>query len=293
MAFEIRTDDHITTASSRRMITPEEAKEIHEWQSVNPSKSPLTVAVMDSGIDEDIVDSHPWFDGATLTKQYDATGNGIGTDEVGHGTGVASIIAKATPKVELYDVRIFGDTGAVSGFQPIRRAYQWLLRHQNEIDVVNMSWGAQRDIPAVNNLHDKLMKADAHSVIAAGNTGSDGGSPATAAKAFSVGAIDESGDPTNLHPVIRFSAFNIAGKGTTEKRRQGDEREDGAGDSPDNCVDYRAEAIIFGGGVDGCGRGGFGDHEIRIRRRPEKDWYGTKGRRHQTSRISAESSPSA
>lgn len=201
ISYEIRTDEKITTAS-RRMITPKEAKEIHSWELVPKSGEKLTVAVMDSGIDEHIAENHPWFSGAELTKQYDATGHGVGEDAVGHGTGCASIIANATNEIELYDVRIFGPSGASSGFGPIRKAYSWLIDHASEIDVVNMSWGSQSDVPQVNNLHDRLMKKDVYSVIAAGNTGSDGGSPATAAQAFSAGAIDEGGNPT------RFSSFD-------------------------------------------------------------------------------------
>jgi intein/homing endonuclease len=200
--YEIRTDEAVTASTRGRIITDTEAKEIHDWTLPNVKGEALTVAVMDTGIDENLVDSHPWFEGATLTKQYDATGHGTGEDEVGHGTGCASIIANATPKVELYDVRIFGDQGASNGVHSIRRAYKWMINHSNEIDVVNMSWGMRQDIPQVNSLHDKLMENDIYDVVAAGNTGTDGGSPATAPKAFSAGAIDEGGDPT------RFSSFD-------------------------------------------------------------------------------------
>lgn len=202
LSYEIRTDDKITTASSDRLIDPQEARDLHNWKLVPPEGETVTVAVMDSGIDEDVVDNHPWFAKAELTKQFDATGSGVGDDAVGHGTGCASIIANATSGVELYDVRIFGPSGANKGLGPIQKAYGWLIDHAEEIDLVNMSWGTQADIPAVNNLHDRLMKKDVYSVIAAGNTGSDGGSPATATHAFSAGAIDEGGDPT------RFSSFD-------------------------------------------------------------------------------------
>ena len=202
LTYEIRTDDKITAAASGRMITPAEAEDIHRWRKVEKTGERITVAVMDSGIDENVAANHPWFDGAELTKQYDATGGRAGEDEVGHGTGCASIIANSTDEIELYDVRIFGDTGASSGFRPIQKAYQWLVRHADEIDVVNMSWGGQQDVPQINNLHEKLVREDVYDVVAAGNTGGDGGSPATSRKAFSAGAIDEQEDPT------RFSSFD-------------------------------------------------------------------------------------
>lgn len=201
--YEIRTDEKITTASHDRMITDAEAKNIHKWREVPAAGETITVAVMDSGVDETLFDNHPWFQNATLGKQYDATGQGKeGEDKVGHGTGCASIIANATDEVEIYDVRIFGNSGTSGGFGAIRDAYTWMLRHSDEIDVVNMSWGARKDVPQINNLHDKLIDAGVFDVVAAGNTGGDGGSPATARKAFSAGAIDENKDPA------RFSSFD-------------------------------------------------------------------------------------
>lgn len=202
ISYEIRTDDKITTASSDRLIDPQEARDLHNWKLVPQSGEPITVAVMDSGIDEEVAKSHPWFAEATLTKQYDATGQGTGEDAVGHGTGCASIIANAVSEVELYDVRIFGGSGANQGFGPIRDAYGWLIAHADEIDVVNMSWGSQRDVPQINNLHERLISKGVVDVVAAGNTGGDGGSPATAERAFSAGAVDEEGNPT------RFSSFD-------------------------------------------------------------------------------------
>jgi intein/homing endonuclease len=169
LSYEIRTDNKITTAGDR-LITPQDARDIHDWELVPEKGETITVAVMDSGIDEEVAAEHPWFAEATLTKQFDATGrNGVGDDGVGHGTGCASIIANAVSEVELYDVRIFGASGASSGFGPIKKAYQWLLAKSDEIDVVNMSWGSQRDIPEINDLHDRLMDQGVYSVVAAGN----------------------------------------------------------------------------------------------------------------------------
>lgn len=200
--FEIRIDEAITTSSHGSVITPEEARRIHELRPENTTGEKITVAIMDSGIDDAAEQNHPWFDGVDVTKRYDATRNGNeGVDVVGHGTGVGSIVAKNVENVELYSVRIFGQSGT-GGYPAIERAYQWLLDHGNEIDIVNMSWGARRDIPQINRLHDALMDQGVADVVAAGNTGGDGGSPATAKNAFSAGAIDESEAPT------RFSSFD-------------------------------------------------------------------------------------
>jgi len=201
MNFKIRIDDSVTTFSTSSVAGPDEARELHEWEDVE-GEDPVTVAVMDSGISEESVRDHPWFRGTEVKKRFDATRqNNAGTDNVGHGTGVASIIAKNTSNIELYSVRIFGDSGS-TGFGAIRRAYNWLQEHASEIDVVNMSWGATRDIPQVNRLHRTLVGEGVHDVVAAGNTGTDGGSPATETQAFSAGAVDADGVPTD------FSSFD-------------------------------------------------------------------------------------
>lgn len=196
-AVEVRTDNRITTTGDH-VATPAEAYGLHDWPGELPTPDePLTVAVMDSGIHEDAVSDHPWFDGVEVAKRYDATGSGTGGDDVGHGTACASVIATATPAVELVDVRIFGESGR-TGFDTIADAYRWLIDHADEIDVVNMSWGARSDVPAINQLHEKLVAAGAHDVVAAGNTGGEGGSPSTSRKAFSAGAVDEDGDLTRF-----------------------------------------------------------------------------------------------
>lgn len=195
---ETRVDASITTAGTASS-DPEDARSLHEWPSElpTPEGEPVTVAVMDSGIHPDLVDDHPWFEDATVGKRYDATGDGEGDDTLGHGSGVASIIARHTPEVEFYSVRIFGESGR-TGYSVIADAYMWLIDHADEIDVVNMSWGSTEDDPDINRLHDMLLESGIHDVVAAGNTGSDGGSPATDTKAFSAGAVDANGDMTRF-----------------------------------------------------------------------------------------------
>jgi len=209
---EIRPDEPITTMGGPT-VDPEDVYNLHDWPTdIEGADEPVTVAVMDSGIHEDAVTDHPWFDEAEVVERYDATGSGTGGDEVGHGTGCASLVAKAAtnanetlntdvPPVEFYDVRIFGDSGR-TGMSTILDAYKYLLDNATDIDIVNMSWGAQRDISTINKPHEELIAAGVHDCVASGNTSEDGGSPATATGAFSVGALTEDGEPT------RFSSFD-------------------------------------------------------------------------------------
>ncbi len=210
--FEIRTDDKITTMGDK-VARPEDIFELHGWPESWTERFPagfpevsedekLTVAVMDSGICSDTCKNHPWFVNTEVTKRYDATGNNsTGDDLLGHGTGVASIIARATPEIEMFSLKIFDDQGS-TGREIIRNAYQWLAKNSHEIDLVNMSWGSPNDVPQINEYHEKIIDMGIIDVVAAGNSSGRGGSPSTARNAFSAGALDEDGEPT------RFSSWN-------------------------------------------------------------------------------------
>jgi len=196
-----RTDLDLISANAQDVALPEEIAALHGWPERLPESEPAVVAVMDSGIHASVVENHPWFEGAEVVGRYDAAGAGTPRDKVGHGTGVASLIARMAPAVEFVDVRIFG-SDTRTGFNVIRRAYEWLIDRAGQIDIVNMSWGARRNVMQINQLHERLIDAGVHDVVAAGNTGTDGGSPATSGVAFSAGALDEEGTPA------RFSSFD-------------------------------------------------------------------------------------
>lgn len=190
--FELRTVDALV---DDEVATIEEIKRLHEIPNTGATGDGVHVVVMDSGIDED----HGLFIRRDI-DHVDVTGRGSG-DEVGHGTAVAGQIVRIAPHVQLTSLRIFGDSGRTS-FQTILRAYEWLFQNAGEIDVVNMSWGAQRKISQLDRLQNKLVEQGVRDVVAAGNTGDTGGSPATAEKAFSVGACTESGE------MAPFSSYN-------------------------------------------------------------------------------------
>lgn len=191
--FELRTDFNITDSA---IATFSDIGKTHDVIDDGTTGRDKTVVVMDSGIDG----SHPVFSGTEISERVDVVGGGPG-DEVGHGTAVAGTIAHYDPNVELISLRIFGDSGRTDG-RTIYEAYQWLLDNADRIDVVNMSWGAQKKVQKIDDLHNELVEKGVHTVVAAGNSGGKGGSPATAEKAFSAGAIDTNGNLT------RFSSYN-------------------------------------------------------------------------------------
>jgi|GEM_PF-1847201 len=192
--MEFRIDPNVTSARSTATI--EDIYRLHDAApDPDATGDGVTVAVMDSGVDT----NHPVFDGVTV-RQHDFTGNGEG-DEVGHGTATAGLVARLAPDAEIVSLRIFGDSGR-TGMKPISEAYDWLISHADEVDICNFSWGASQNVPPLNAVHESAIRAGVQDVVAAGNTGDHGGSPATAPNAFSVGALTVDGE------VTRFSSYD-------------------------------------------------------------------------------------
>lgn len=192
--MELRVDPTITSASNTATIT-----DIYDLHNAGPEPDAtgkgVTVAVMDTGID----DTHPVFSDVSV-EHHDFTGSGTG-DAIGHGTAVGGLVAMLAPGVELVSLRVFGDSGR-TGLGPITDAYQWLLDNAGRVDVCNFSWGAKTTVDQINRIHRKVIEAGIRDVVAAGNTGGRGGSPATTRGAFSAGAVTEDGKLT------RFSSYN-------------------------------------------------------------------------------------
>lgn len=181
--FEVRTEANV---QGQNVATIEDVQSLHNVPEAGNRGKDVRVVVMDSGIDTE----HPLFNRRDI-PQADVTGNGQG-DDVGHGTAVAGQIVRLAPEVDITSLRIFGDSGRTS-FDTILRAYEWLFAHADEYDVVNMSWGASRKVQQLDDIHNQLVEKGVRDVVAAGNSGGPGGSPATAEKAFSVGACTQDG----------------------------------------------------------------------------------------------------
>lgn len=186
--------EYVTEAKSET-ATIEDVRRLHNVPSDSATGSGQTVVAMDSGVDT----SHSVFSDASI-KQVDVTGSGSG-DQVGHGTAVLGQVTRLAPEADLISLRIFGSEGRTRT-NVIMRAYEWLHAHTNEYDVVNMSWGSNEPSEEINRVHNRLVKKGVRDVVAAGNTGEKGGSPATADRAFSVAACTEDGD------IAEFSSYN-------------------------------------------------------------------------------------
>lgn len=185
------------TAGSTDYATIDDVRRVSAVPDTDLTGKGVAVAVMDSGID----DTHPILEGKQIPQHDMTDSTGESRDTLGHGTACTGQIARLAPDVELVSLRIFGSQGT-AGMRPILRAYQWLAQNADAIDIANMSWGSTRSSSQLNKIHNHVVSKGVRDTSSAGNTGSSGGSPATASRAFSVGACTESGE------LAEFSSYN-------------------------------------------------------------------------------------
>ena len=164
----------------------------------------INVAVLDTGIDYNHIDIKDNFRGgvnftSSISKDY--------KDVAGHGTFCSGIIAGIennvgiigiAPKANLYAVKVLNNQEQGT-LQWLLQGIDWCAR--NNIDIINMSLGFQRDFPA---LHDSVVRAynkDIIMICAAGNNKFDRDSqfPARYPECISISAID------NIKHVAKFS----------------------------------------------------------------------------------------
>jgi subtilisin family serine protease len=159
----------------------------------------VKVAVLDTGIDLD----HP--DLKVAGNVSFVTGAKTGDDDNGHGTLVGGIIAARdneigargiAPEVELYAVKVLDKDGNGTS-QSVKKGIEWCI--DNDIQVINMSFGTLKSLPAdVRQSLKKAYEAGIVIIAAAGNEGaastdkSDIWAPACYEGVIAVGAVDES-----------------------------------------------------------------------------------------------------
>ena len=204
--FEVQTAPHGTSLGGPANDIGSVRRELNIPTPTEVSGAGEAVCLTDSGVDGD----HPVFEGMSIT-QYDCrhgkpgdTGPQRPSDGLGHGTACAGQVAQIAPGAEIIMLRIFGAEGKTGG-REIMRAYEWLLANPDRYSVVSMSWGAPQKVDQIDRIHNRLAQNGAFNCVAAGNSGEAGGSPATAKRAFSVGASTIDGR------VAEFSSYNPEG----------------------------------------------------------------------------------
>ncbi|SDG31753.1 Subtilase family protein [Lentzea fradiae] len=162
------------------------------WQAGVTGKG-VKVAVLDTGVDE----QHPDLQGRQIAEK-NFTESPDNTDEVGHGTHVASTIASTgeqypgvAPGAEILDGKVCFPGGCAESW--ILAGMEWAA--EQGADVVNMSLGGG-DGPEIDPLEEAVNRISRETgalfVIAAGNSGRPEtiGSPGSAEAALTVGAVD-------------------------------------------------------------------------------------------------------
>ncbi|MCX2954682.1 S8 family serine peptidase [Lentzea sp. NEAU-D7] len=162
------------------------------WQAGVTGKG-VKVAVLDTGVDE----KHPDLQGRQIAEK-NFTESPDNTDEVGHGTHVASTIASkgeqyrgVAPDAEILDGKVCQPGGCSES--AILGGMQWAA--EQGASVINMSLGGG-DTPEIDPLEEAVNRISQETgalfVIAAGNSGRPEtiGSPGSAESALTVGAVD-------------------------------------------------------------------------------------------------------
>lgn len=187
------------------------------WKDYGVSGSGIAIAVLDDGAFED----HPDLDGK-VAGRFDAAvtdaASPLGLELTGarivpagaegHGTHVAATIVGSgaasdgtyrgvAPEAQFVDVKVFSGPERTSS-SIVLRGLDWTLTHRDELGVriVAMSLGGSPTggTDALSRAVDAAVEEGLIVVVAAGNNGPEAGtigSPASAANAITVGAVDK------------------------------------------------------------------------------------------------------
>lgn len=173
-----------------------------------PNGQPVKVAILDSGINQDISQLSPY-----VVKGYNAIDNSSEVSPLNnHGTMIASIIAGTysgkipiglNKQVEIYDVQVLDKTG-VGAIEHTISGIEWAI--ENKVDIINMSYGFSKDEPKFHRVIQKAEKEGIILVAASGNTlGLSIDYPAKYKEVLSISAIDK-----------QKNIFIYAGKGKVD-----------------------------------------------------------------------------
>lgn len=156
----------------------------------------IKIAILDSGINGKHEDLQK-----KVVKSFNAIDNSKSIqDDFGHGTNIAGIIAATdndigivgvSQNVVIYDVKVL-DSAGVGEVEHVIEGLQWAAN--NNVDIVNMSFGFIKDYPELKKTIDMLLSQNIIVVASAGNNlGQEVDFPAGYTDVISVGSIDLNG----------------------------------------------------------------------------------------------------
>jgi len=125
----------------------------------------VVVAVIDSGVDV----THPDLSGVVVSSWNFMNDSSEVSDELGHGTHTAGIIAKNSPTARIMALK-FSD-GTNGGLSELIAAIRYAV--DNGADIINLSLGFRQDVQSVREVLDYANSKGVIVVAAAGNHRSD------------------------------------------------------------------------------------------------------------------------
>lgn len=152
----------------------------------------IKVAVIDSGIDtHDELNTKEWIDFSDTVHGYKPT------DNSGHGTAVAGVIAGRingigmegiASEADIYSVKVL-DKENTAPVSAVVKAIQWCI--DNEIDIINMSFGMDTDSVLLHEIIEKAYDKGILMIAAAGNDTDSIQYPAAYPQVMAVGSVGE------------------------------------------------------------------------------------------------------
>lgn len=156
------------------------------WQVTEGSGA--TVAVVDSGVQAD----HPALAGRVVPGYDLLNGDANTSDDNGHGTAIAGIVASVCPSCRIMPVKVL-DGNATGDWTTVAAGVVWAADHGAQ--VINLSVGAPR---AVDALGSAIAYAESKGVIVVAAAGNDGANesfyPARYPGVVSVAGVDQNGN---------------------------------------------------------------------------------------------------
>ena len=163
------------------------------WLEIPDDTSPLTLAVIDSGVCLD----HPDLVGRILSGYDFVEDDTTPQDELGHGCGVIGIIAAnggngigvagVAPNTMILPLRVLNAQG-IGTYSDVAEAIVYASDHGAKI--INLSLGGINSSSILKNAIDYAIAHDVIVVAAAGNTGGDVLYPAAYEPVIAVGSVD-------------------------------------------------------------------------------------------------------
>ena len=164
--------------------------------ALTAGRAEIVVAVLDTGVDL----GHPDLKGRLIPGTDIGSADSNPSDENGHGTHVAGIIAAASgnargvsgtaPHVVVMPVKVASDNGSIWDIA-VAKGMDWAIARGAR--VINLSLGGDNNSPTVNAAIDRARSRGVVVVAAAGNDGGPVSQPAAYSPALAVAAVADQG----------------------------------------------------------------------------------------------------